>query len=45
MNDLKPLIHWFEHLTPGTLDQLPQFYAAHAEFKDPFNEVRGSDAI
>ena len=45
MTDLKPLIHWFEHLTPDTLDQLPQFYAADAEFKDPFNEVRGLPAI
>jgi len=45
MNDLKPLIHWFEHLTPDTLDQLPQFYAADAEFKDPFNEVRGVESI
>ena len=45
MTDLKPLIHWFEHLTPDTLDQLPQFYAADAEFKDPFNEVRGVESI
>jgi hypothetical protein len=45
MTDLNPLIHWFEHLTPDTLDQVPQFYAADAGFKDPFNEVRGSAAI
>lgn len=45
MTDLKPLIHWFEHLTPDTLDQLPQFYAADAEFKDPFNDVRGVESI
>lgn len=45
MTDLTPLIHWFEHLTPESLDQVPQFYAEDAEFKDPFNEVRGTEAI
>ncbi len=45
MNDPQALIDWFEHLSPQTIDQLPNFYAADAEFKDPFNEVRGTDAI
>lgn len=45
MNDPQALIDWFEHLSPETVDQLPNFYAAGAEFKDPFNEVRGTDAI
>lgn len=45
MNDPQALIDWFEHLSPQTLDQVPQFYAADAGFKDPFNEVRGTDAI
>jgi hypothetical protein len=45
MNDPQALIDWFEHLSPQTLDRIPQFYAANAEFKDPFNEVRGTDAI
>jgi steroid delta-isomerase len=45
MTDLEPLIHWFEHLSPATLDQVRRFYAADAEFKDPFNEVRGTPAI
>jgi hypothetical protein len=45
MNELEPLIHWFEHLSPATLDEVPRFYAANAAFKDPFNEVRGSEAI
>lgn len=45
MNDPQALIHWFEHLSPQTVDLIPQFYAADAEFKDPFNEVRGTDAI
>lgn len=45
MNDPQALIDWFEHLSPQTIDQLPNFYATDAEFKDPFNEVRGIDAI
>ena len=45
MNDPQALIDWFEHLSPQTIDRIPQFYAADAEFKDPFNEVRGTDAI
>lgn len=45
MNDAQALIDWFEHLSPQTVDLVPQFYAANAEFKDPFNEVRGTDAI
>lgn len=45
MHDPEALIRWFEHLSPQTLDQVPRFYAADAEFKDPFNEVRGTDAI
>jgi len=45
MNDPQALIDWFEHLSPETLDRIPQLYAADAEFKDPFNEVRGTEAI
>jgi steroid delta-isomerase len=45
MNNPQALIDWFEHLSPQTVDLVPQFYAADAEFKDPFNEVRGTDAI
>jgi steroid delta-isomerase len=45
MTDLKPLIDWFENLSPDTLDEFPRFYAADAEFKDPFNEVRGTESI
>ena len=36
---------FFEQLTPATLDRLAQIYAADAYFRDPFNEVRGIDAI
>ena len=45
MPELQPLIDWFENLSPETLDELPRFYAPNAEFKDPFNEVRGTAAI
>ncbi len=45
MNNAQALIDWFEHLSPQTLDRIPQLYAANAEFKDPFNEVHGTDAI
>lgn len=45
MNDTQSLIDWFETLSPQSIDRLPDFYAADAEFKDPFNEVRGTGAI
>ena len=45
MSNPEPLIRWFENLSPETLDELPRFYAADAEFKDPFNEVRGVESI
>ena len=45
MNNLQALIDWFEHLSPATVDRVPDLYAANAEFKDPFNEVRGTEAI
>ena len=45
MHDPEALIRWFENLSQETLDQVPRFYAADAEFKDPFNEVHGVDAI
>ena len=38
-------VQFFEHLRPGDLADLGQHYAAHAVFKDPFNEVRGLPAI
>jgi steroid delta-isomerase len=45
MNDPQALVEWFETLSPQTIDRIPQLYAANAEFKDPFNEVCGTDAI
>lgn len=36
---------YFESLTPLTLTELGQVYAADARFKDPFNAVHGLDAV
>lgn len=35
----------FEHLTPGHLPQLGEFYAEQARFIDPFNDVTGLAGI
>jgi hypothetical protein len=35
------LIAWFEHLTPSTLEQIGDYYAPAARFKDPFNDLAG----
>lgn len=42
---LDDLVCFFETLTPQSLERFPDFYAADAWFKDPFNEVRGVEAI
>ena len=42
---LSALADWYESLTPETLARLGEHYAADAWFKDPFNEVRGLEAI
>ncbi len=39
------LIAFFETLTPQSLAGLADIYAADAQFKDPFNDVQGLDAI
>jgi hypothetical protein len=39
------LVVLFESLSPGDLARLGEVYAAEAQFKDPFNEVRGVPAI
>lgn len=36
---------FFEQLAPDSVQQLPQFYAPDARFKDPFNDVRGLPEI
>lgn len=42
---LDPIIRWFETLSPETLDEVNDLYAANARFKDPFNDVEGTPAI
>ncbi len=39
------LVAYFENLSPESVAQLDQFYAAHARFKDPFNDVTGLPEI
>ena len=47
--ELERLVHFYEHLGAAPLATLPSqlaaIYAADAQFKDPFNDVRGIDAI
>ncbi|MDE2584187.1 MAG: nuclear transport factor 2 family protein [Betaproteobacteria bacterium] len=43
--DLDRLIAFYHDLTPQSLARFPEFYSADAYFKDPFNEVRGVEAI
>jgi ketosteroid isomerase-like protein len=42
---VQAIVNLFENLQPHDLSRLGQHYAAHAYFKDPFNEVRGVPAI
>ena len=39
------VVQLFTTLTPASVSQLAQYYAASAYFKDPFNEVRGLVAV
>jgi hypothetical protein len=39
------IVHFFETLSPTTLERLGEFYTADARFKDPFNEVHGQEPI
>jgi hypothetical protein len=39
------VVEFFENLSPGRLGELAQLYHPQARFKDPFNDVRGVDAI
>ena len=44
--ELGRLVRFYENLSPASLAaDLTAIYAAHADFKDPFNQVRGLDAI
>lgn len=39
------VVEFFETLTPQSLKRIDGIYAPQAYFKDPFNEVRGCDAV
>ena len=39
------IVTFFETLTPTSVAQINTFYTADARFKDPFNEVSGTQAI
>lgn len=39
------LLDWYASLSPESLRALPHYYHPEARFKDPFNDVRGHDAI
>ena len=45
MQKLEELVSFYETLTPERVGALDRLYAQDAYFKDPFNEVRGLDAI
>lgn len=39
------LVHYFETLSPETVDALPQYYAQECRFVDPFSDVRGVERV
>lgn len=43
--NIDDLVRWFESLTPESAQEVERYYTADAYFKDPFNELRGADAI
>ncbi len=45
MEDIEPLVAFFESMTPESVDAIGAHYAKDAYFKDPFNEVRGVDRV
>lgn len=42
---LERLCHFYENLSPQSVAGLADIYAAHARFRDPFNDVQGAPAI
>lgn len=42
---LDALIDWYSTLTPETISDIRGIYHERAHFRDPFNEVRGHQAI
>lgn len=44
-HSLQPLLGWYARLTPASLAEIDNFYAADAHFRDPFNDVCGVASI
>ncbi len=42
---VEALVQFFETLSPQSVSGLQRFYAEDCHFKDPFNDVRGLDAL
>ena len=42
---LARLVAFWEGLTPADVERLHEIYAEEATFRDPFNDVRGTEAI
>ena len=42
---IQRVCHFYETLTPHSLEQIKELYTPQARFKDPFNEVCGHAAI
>ncbi len=42
---LSRFVSYWNHLAPSDVERLGQFYAEDATFQDPFNTVKGHDAI
>lgn len=42
---LDEIVGWFETLTPDSCGRVAEFYAPDARFRDPFSDVRGTEAI
>jgi steroid Delta-isomerase len=45
LSPMQRLVRFYETLEPATVSRLREIYTPDAYFKDPFNEVRGHDAI
>ncbi len=43
--NIQPLIDWYNTLSPSTISQVDQLYHEQASFRDPFNDVKGQEAI
>jgi steroid delta-isomerase len=42
---LRRLVDYYERMTPASLEALGEVYAADVAFKDPFNDIRGIEAL